>query len=237
MGVTSSGVEPGAIAEYTNDQGQVVAASTVLLKRGQAGASFAAGVPRYYLGDEILPPQTDADNNPVEVGYWRQMPVRPGEYFVNPNNAALVDDLGNYLLDDEGSAGTPLPELAEGEYEAFYYSPHADRTFASSSGTVEIWWVSAAPQDTSADGGEYKFRKETFTVSTATSLPVRKMYWTEKGFDAPRVTIPNGRIQTVNVIYSSQFPATVESEYEQIGIVDEFRPAHNPPEVTGTLWV
>ena len=230
-GVTSGGTAPGAAGLYRDGQSQVIPGATLQLRRARIGNAFATGVPRYYLGDEITPPLADADNNPAPDFYWRRMPVRPGESFVNSSGGNLTDALGVQMPNTSGSSGTPLPALTTGGYESFYYSPHADRVFASQAGAVEIWWVSAAQIN-----GSWKFRNENFNVSGATSVPVRKIYWTEKAFDGPRVTIPSGRIELANPIYNAKFPPMVTEEYVQLGYVENPDPAAQPAGERRTLW-
>jgi hypothetical protein len=119
--------------------------------------------------------------------------------------------------------------------EPYYFSPHAGRVFASQPGRVTITWVSAAP-DTSGPGEtvpSYKFRQETFAVSSGSAAPVRQVFWTEKGFDAQPVTIPTGRISRVNVLYNPYLPSNVVNEFVPVG--------SNPGNVgslqeTRTLW-
>ena len=234
LGTTSGGVVPGAQAIYRDAQGQVVSASTLSQMTGRVGYAFASGVPRYYLGEEISPPLTKADNSPAPAGYWRAMPVRPGETFANPNGAALTDVNGVQLPNTAGASGTPLPVLAPGEYESFYYSPHAERVFASQSGSVEIWWVSFSPEG--SGNGAWKFFKETFNVSGDTSGPVRKIYWTEGSFDGPTVVIPNGRIEKANPIYTAKFPPTVAVSYQPPGFVEDPEPSAQMPGIRRTLW-
>jgi hypothetical protein len=234
LGTTSGGVVPGAQAIYRDSQGQVVSSSTLSQVTGRVGYAFASGVPRYYLGEEITPPLTKADNTPAPAGYWRAMPVRPGETFANPNGAALTDVNGEQLPNTSGASGTPLPVLATGEYESFYYSPHAERVFASQSGSVEIWWVSFSPEGTG--NGAWKFRKETFNVSGDTSVPVRKIYWTEESFDGPRVVMPNGRIEKANPVYTTRFPPTVDEAYRPPGYVENPDASGQAAEVKRTLW-
>jgi hypothetical protein len=234
VGVTSGGAAAGAKAEYKNAQ-QVVT-STLVLTTAQIGNSFSNGVPRYFLGDVFTTPVTKADGNPTSVGdgYWRGMPVRPGEFFTNPNTTALVDVNGTQLPNTTGASGVPLPALAAGQYESFYYSPHAGAVFASQAGAVEIWWVSSAPVNSA-----WKFRREIFNVSADTqTTPVRKIYWTEGSFDAPRVTIPSGRIQLANPIYSSKFPATVPvaEVYQPPGYVENPETSAQMPDIRRTFW-
>lgn len=234
VGTTSGGVVPGAQAVYRDAQGQVVSVSTLSQRTGRVGYAFASGVPRYFLGNEIMPPLTRADNTPAPAGYWRAMPVRPGETFVNPNGAALTDVNGAQLPNTTGSSGTPLPVLAAGQYESFYYSPHAERVFASQAGSVDIWWVSFSPEGTG--NGAWKFRKETFNVSGDTTGPVRKIYWTEESFDGPRVVMPNGRIEKANPIYTAKFPPTVDVAYRPPGYVENPDTSGQAAEVKRTLW-
>jgi hypothetical protein len=162
------------------------------------------------------------------------MPVRPGETFANPNGAALTDVNGEQLPNTSGASGTPLPALAAGEYESFYYSPHAERVFASQAGSVEIWWVSFSPEG--AGNGAWKFHRETFNVSGDTSFPVRKIYWTEESFDGPRVVMPNGRIEAANPVYTAKFPPTVDVAYRPPGYEENPDPAGQAAEVKRTLW-
>jgi len=122
-------------------------------------------------------------------------------------------------------------------YQPYYFSPHAGRVFATQPGRVTITWVSAVP-DTTNSGVEgatptYKFRRETFAVSSGTTRPVRTMFWTEKSFDAKPVYVPEGRIVRVNPVYNTFFPSNVVSEYVPVGT----NPGASglPPE-TRTVW-
>lgn len=54
--------------------------NTIVLLRASIGNPFAAGVPRYSLGDIITPPLVQADGvTPAGSDYWRPQPVLPGE--------------------------------------------------------------------------------------------------------------------------------------------------------------
>ncbi|QJE96928.1 hypothetical protein [Luteolibacter luteus] len=56
------------------------AANTLVLQKASIGNTFAAGVPRYALGDIIVPPLVKADGvTPADANYWRPQPVLPGE--------------------------------------------------------------------------------------------------------------------------------------------------------------
>ena len=120
-------------------------------------------------------------------------------------------------------------------YQPYYYSPHADKVFASQSGRVTVTWVSAVP-DTSAPGEStptYKFRRETFAVSSASQVAPRVIYWTEKTFDGPMVRIPTGRIVRVNPVFNSFVPGQAV-EYTPVG--GSINPGVAAPGESRTLW-
>jgi hypothetical protein len=100
---------------------------------------------------------------------------------------------------------------------------------------VEITWRSALPDSTKTGSNSYVFYKERFTVSSATSTPVRTVYWTEKSFTGPIIEIPAGRITTVNPVYSNVFPSTVATEYVVEG-VSQSDPNAESTEILRTLW-
>ncbi len=104
-------------------------------------------------------------------------------------------------------------------YQPYYFSPHANKVFASQPGRVTITWVSASP-DTSAPtetgNGTYKFRRETFAVSSASRIPARTIFWTEKSFKGPLVQIPQGRIERANPVYNATIPG-MTTEYVPVG--------------------
>ena len=203
----------------------VTVTSAVVLRRSTFGGAFASGVPRYSLGDVIVQPETIfGSSNLAPEGYWRPSPVVFGEQFTNPGSPALVDP-------------DPLPP----ETPAYYYSPHAGKVFAHQAGRVRVVWVTQQPVYDNGtldvvDGDlEFRFVEEIFSVSTGSSLPVRRIYWTERGFNGPKVTVPTGRIVAVNPAYSTAFPGAVAEEYEGVGVV-EGDPGVTPPPELRTLW-
>jgi hypothetical protein len=119
-------------------------------------------------------------------------------------------------------------------YQPYYYSPHAEKVFASQTGRVTVTWVSAVP-DTS-DGTptpSYKFRREIFAVSSASQVEPRVIYWTEKTFDGPMVRIPTGRIERVNPVFNSFVPGQAV-EYTPVG--GSTNPGIAAPGEPRTLW-
>jgi hypothetical protein len=119
------------------------------------------------------------------------------------------------------ASGATATAVAVAPTLPFYFSPHASRVFATQSGRVTITWVSRVPvaSGTGADAVlKYRFKQETFAVSSATAKPTRTIYWTERSFNGPLVNIPTGRIETVNPVYNANFPATVSQEYRGVGL-------------------
>ncbi len=193
------------------------ASSHLVLHRSSIGPTFASGVSRYALGDLIVPPPV-----PVSIlggtadAYWRAEPVKAGEVFSD-------------------AAGTTTP-VAANTTRNYYYSRHAERVLASQSGAVVVKWVTSRPVPTATDPTlRYRFQDESFSVSSATSKPIRSMFWTERGFNSPVVSIAPGKIEAVNPVYSANFPATVPAEYIPVG-ANPPDPSAAPPSERRTLW-
>jgi hypothetical protein len=201
---------------YVNSVTSVPTGVAIVLLRSTSGSALAPGVPRYALGDLITPPTTqDGGVLAADSNYWRIQPVLPGETFA-------------------GISGTPV---AADFVPAYYFSPHAQKVFASQSGRVTVTWVTRVPVTTDTDTNLlYRFRTETFAVSITTQRPVRTIYWTERGFNGPLVNVPAGKIETINPIYSANFPATVAQEYKAVGVTAPADPNAAPPAEKRTLW-
>lgn len=82
----------------------------------------------------------------------------------------------------------------------FYYSPNADKVFAIQAGVIKINWVVVAT-------GAVVTKQ--YVVSVSPVKPVRKIYWTELGYNGPTVQIPAGLVSTVNIVYNNEVPKTV----------------------------
>jgi len=257
-----------------------IAVIKVSLHRSTFGNAFASGVPRYFMGDVIVPPsltwsgQVDGNGS-----YWRPMPLQSGEvipdaYLVDLDGAAqplvptfnvvvtqsstsssavivasVPDTLsvGAILLGREvqlingntvslsGSANQNIAanvSVIFNPYQPFYYSPHADKVFATQTGRVSLTWVSALPDPSD---GKYRFRSEVFSVSSASQVAPRVIYWTEKSFDGPLVRIPTGRIVRVNPAFNTFVPGQAP-EYTPLGGSANPNPGATAPGEPRTLW-
>ncbi len=100
------------------------------------------------------------------------------------------------------TASTITPALT------YYYSPHAEKVFATQPGRVTVTWITRVP----VSGANYAVKSETFAVSSTTKSPVRTIYWTEGSFDGPKVQITDGRITTVNPVFYGAVPKAVPEE-------------------------
>lgn len=196
---SSSYVLPNSL--YLSNGGTV----GVKLTRSSVGTTFSSGVPRYSLGDQIIPPTAIINSlgvsTTVAAGFWRTMPLAATELITNPSGAPAVD------YHDGGPA--TIAALGDGVFPSYYYSPHAKAVFANTPGRVSVTWVSSIPDPTT---NAYIFYKETFSVSVAARVPARKMFWTERSYTGPLITIPSGQIQRVNPVFSNVFPETVATE-------------------------
>ena len=258
--------------------------TTIVLARASFGYAFASGVPRYFMGDEILRPSVSWDGAPLaDSNYWRAQPVQPGEEFASTRLSNTVEGLtqpllpagtvavtesatnssvvevasvpatltvGSTLLGREVQlingttltlSGTANANIAASTsktflpYQPYYYSLHAQKVYASQTGRVTITWVSAVPDTTAAGESTptYKFRRETFAVSSAAQTEPRVIYWTEKTFDGPMVRIPTGRIVRVNPVFNTFVPGQAV-EYTPVG--GSTNPGTAAPAEPRTLW-
>ncbi len=188
-------------AKFLNS-GNAPTGAGIVLQTSEFGGMFAAGVPRYLFGDIIAPPTTQFDGATVADSlYWRVEPVNPGEQFAQSQPTATTD--------------TPL---AANVVRAFYYSRHAEKSFATQAGRVSVTWVTRVPVAIAGDANlRYRYKVEDFTVSSASQKPARTIYWTERSFDGPVVNVPAGKIETINPVFSGNFPATVATEFQPVG--------------------
>ena len=100
---------------------------------------------------------------------------------------------------------------------------------------MTITWVSVSP-DTSAPNEldpTYKFRTETFAVSSASQSRAKTIFWTEKSFKGPLVRIPEGRILRVNPVYNNFVPG-MTTEYVAVG--SNPNPGTATPAEPRTIW-
>ncbi|MFT6863681.1 MAG: hypothetical protein ACJAVK_002242, partial [Akkermansiaceae bacterium] len=169
----------------TGAEGFRVAASNL-------GYAFSAGAPDFSYGGEITPPLKDLSGGILTLArardYWRGEPARPGEEIQIGGDIAAIPVLSDFN-------------------ERYYYSPHAERLFASQTGRISLTWVTAQPDGS----GNFGTLIQSYTISSGTSLVSRQMYWTEVNYKAPKVQVPTGIVQDLKFIYHDRFPETVSA--------------------------
>lgn len=193
------------------------------LTRSVLGFAFAGNVPDLFFGEVIpYPLATFQDDQGREIALRRQ-----------PVDAADGDFL--YRLADE-EPGTELafdPALLEADY---FFSPHARArvsdaadglteqldpegprwvdgfAYANSSGAQKLYWRTTTPIGFSGSEPIFGLEETSVQVASGTSLPVRRIFWTEETFTGPPVDIPLGEIQQVNIAFTDTFPETVPEE-------------------------
>jgi len=93
-----------------------------------------------------------------------------------------------------------LQQPANSTSERFYYSPHAEKVYATQPGVVDITWVERI--------SKLQISKQ-YVIAATPFKPVKQMFWTENGFKGPVIQVPSSRVATVQVVYNTLFPATV----------------------------
>jgi hypothetical protein len=91
-----------------------------------------------------------------------------------------------------GGGGTGATAVANAPALPFYFSPHASRVFATQSGRVTVTWVTRVPVPPDSDSNgpaKYRFKQETFAVSSSTAKPTRRSSGPSAA-SAPAVNIP-----------------------------------------------
>jgi hypothetical protein len=119
MGQVSSGTGPIAVAtEHADRYPSNTPDNTIVLTRSTMGGVFTSGVPRYFMGDLILPPLVQADEiTPAAANYWRAKPILPGEDIPGLN---IMFPLGTVEVTEASTNGagvtvtTSPPELVVG---------------------------------------------------------------------------------------------------------------------------
>ncbi|MDH4444698.1 MAG: hypothetical protein QE267_06180 [Akkermansiaceae bacterium] len=283
--ISTSGITAGRYPRASDKTVVAAPVVTMVLARASMGHSFASGVPRYMMGEEIQRPAVTWSGALTANTYWRAQPVQPGEtfssaYVTNLNGASqplspmgtvnvtsssttsatvtvasvpsglasgamlmgqrvnVVDGLTVTLAGTADSTISASTAKTFTPVSSYYFSPHANKVFATQPGRVTITWVSAVP-DTSASGesvATYKFRTEVFSVSSASQRTPRTIYWTQKSFSSPLVQIPTGRIVTVNPVYNIYVPSHVADEFTPVGYTPPTDASSQPSSEKRTLW-
>jgi hypothetical protein len=186
-----------------------------ILRAAQVGAPYMAKSTSYPFGSEIPVPLTD-------------------------ENGLTLTNEPNYWLPAPYTCSKTITEYSTNW--SCYYSPYANKVFATQPGQISIVWQKTVPSGSPStnppanvgiltNGGSYYILyTNLYLVSGEPVKTPQKMFWTE-GSRAARghaVTVPPG--VTANIIYNSSFP-------EKVAPPGDTAPNANPYYTTSTLWV
>ena len=202
------------------------------LESAVVGAPYVGRVVSFLFGQVIPPPDEDEFGDPLVDTDGNV--IEPEDYwFLEP----YVEDVEPVVDSETGE------EIVS--YLPYYYSPHASQVFATETGSITITWrrrlpVSESDRDDDLnyleeDGSYYVLSDKTYIVSGGAVKTPQKIYWNVgDNYQGPDVTIDQGRVGALNVVYSNSFPEFVdESEAETISTAT----SGNEQVETRTLWV
>lgn len=179
----------------------------VVLQQARVGGTYQAAPPSYYFGSIISAPIVDINGNLLTnanaAAYWQPVPWTTNNFTTAP----------------------------------YYFSPNAGVVFATQPGLIQITWIASTPFSPGADQGYsanyvnpggaypsfytngglvYPLCTVQYLVSGQTAKPTHRMYWTEGSFQNTGypINVANGTVESVHVVYNSQFPATVTTPYQ-----------------------
>lgn len=197
------------------------------------GSVFATAPPEFAMGDVIgTPLQTFTSTGGAAIGLRRQ-PVRmteaPFRYCLPPDPLNPGNPVNTAIFDFD-----PATDILS---ERFFWSPHArfgakpdlsgkfEETapvgapgattrdgfvYASQPGALRVFWRTTAEVKRDSENRPVFGLVERAThVSSASRLPVRRIFWTEEGFLGQPVNLGTTEVQAVNIAYNESLPQEV----------------------------
>lgn len=223
---------------------------TLQLRVSRFGAAFSVAAPEFFLGDIIgLPISTFTDtlSRPVAL---RREPIRATEaafkYRLPGSSTTLTFTpstavLGERYFWSQHARFATVPNTT-GTFERLAVGAEAGTLrdgfiYASQSGGTRIYWRTESPVaiEAGTNAPIYGLLDRSIVTASASRLPVRRIFWTEQGFQGQAVIVPKGDIQQVRVAYNDAVPELVPvgQEYLTPGIV---RDANSVPLPRFTLF-
>ena len=201
--------------------------SIVELRSSIIGRPMTTFATSYNFGGEISPPKKYI-GIVLQENYYREEPLN------SRVKTTLVEKFTDDVLTDTSSATvnavlTDLDGITSssatvgnvvttttvtvGLNPQFYWSKHAQKVYATQPGTINVEWRESASTDSIT---------KTYVIASSPAKPERTLFWTENGFNGPRVDIPAGKVNQVNIIYNSLVPKEVVTPQApwDIGLVD-----------------
>ena len=163
--------------------------------RTRVGTPFFGESFSYLFGEIIPPPDTDEYGVSLNVANGSRPPTSPSIYWL------------------------PEPHTTNGHAGgAYYWSPHAEKVYATQAGFVSVKWRKAQPSTpvgsppgvstVTNDSRIYTLLTRQSVISATSVKPSRRMYWTEGPFAqiGRPINIPTDRIKDIKIVYNDQFP-------------------------------
>jgi len=204
--------------------GQSNGLAVMVFQNVQIGAPYVSSPVSYDFGSIIPTPATDVNGKVLGangLGYWQTVPWSASNHANDP----------------------------------YYYSPNAGVVFATQPGQVPVTWITAGSYTDVSQlnyvnpGGAaypsfytngayiYLLYTETYIVSGIPVKTPQKMFWTEGSFQnlGYPVTVANGHVFAVHVVYNTSFPTNVGTPYQDPNVVPQTNPTNTLQEFR-TLW-
>jgi hypothetical protein len=163
--------------------------------RTRVGTPFFGEAFSYLFGEIIPPPDTDEYGVSLSLANGSRPPTSPSVYWL------------------------PEPYTTNGHGGgAYYWSPHAEKVYATQAGFVSVKWRKAQPSTpvgsppgvstVAIDSRTYTLLARQSVISATSVKPSRRMYWTEGPFAqiGRPINIPTDRIKDIKIVYNDQFP-------------------------------
>lgn len=223
---------------------QTPASGTLRLQVSRLGAAVAGAPPEFAMGDIIGTPLVTFNNTSnVPIGVRRE-PVRKSEaaFKYRTENDPTIRDFNpateilseRFFWSQHARLGTQ-PDLS-GKYEeqteigASGSITRDGFVYASQGGSSRIYWRTTS--SIGVDGANnpvYGLVERVVNVSTTSRLPVRRIFWTEHGFQGQPVKVPRGEIQQVRIAYNDTVP-------EEVPAGQEYPVGGDVPPTRRTVW-
>ena len=209
-GVTRQGAQPSSVsgtfsanAANLNWPRSVVNGSVRTILRAAVGGPYLSHGYDVQFGGQIQPPVADLSGTLLTTSqsdYWYPEPI-----------SIVTDSNGTKSLDSTHAS------------EAYYWSPHASKPYASQAGQVEVIWRTRVSTLTALPAGGtawvthvlippyyYPIKKVNVLVSSIPVQDPQLMLWTKGDYQRSGrpVSVPKG-VSQVNFIYNSRFPQSV----------------------------
>jgi hypothetical protein len=228
----------------TSISSQVPTSGNLRLRTSMLGAAIAGAPPEFALGDIIGTPLATFPNANSILISLRREPVRrtdaafkyrtqtdPTVRDFNPSTHILGE---RFFWSPHARLGTQPDLSGKFEEQTTIGTPGSIArdgfVYASQGGSSRIYWrTTAAIGVDGSNNPVYGLVERVVNVSTASRQAVRRIFWTEHGFQGQPVQVPQGEIQQVRIAYNDTVP-------EEVPEGQQFDVGGDVPVTRRTLW-